>query len=147
MFCGTTFESTNFSLLVDGLSDVQSIPALRSLQGFFFVGVLILCSAGQQFQNVSLHHRVVAETLEPFDIRLSPKPGELSFRVMSHIEFRLLDCAVQVALTPQILDYTSITVCAKSAGVCRHAAGEQRAHLFHQSISKVFLSALVDARV
>src|SRR2546423_2796462 len=99
MFCGTTFESTNFSLLVDGLSDAQSIPALRSLQGFFLLMALILCSAGQQFQDVSLHRRVVAETLDPFDIRLAPKPGELPLRVMSHVQFCLLDCAGQVAFT------------------------------------------------
>src|SRR6185295_4585862 len=99
MFCGTTFESTNFSLLDGGLSDAQSIPALRSLQGFFSLSVLIFWSAGQQFQNALLHHGVVAETIHPFDTRLAPKPGELSLRVMSHVEFRLLDCAGQIALT------------------------------------------------
>src|SRR6266705_3346003 len=51
------------------------------------------------------------KAIDPGDPRLSPKPRSLAFRIMPHVEFGLLDCAFQTALSSQILDHATIAMC------------------------------------
>src|SRR5437868_14610773 len=66
---------------------------------------------------------------------------------MTHVEFRLLDCAFQGPLSIQVFDDAPVSMSAQRAGVRRYAFIEKSPHLVNQSIGKVGVCSLVDALV
>ena len=69
----------------------------------------------------------------------------MPLRIMTHVEFGLLDCAFQGSLSMQIFDDAPVSVRAKRARVAGHFLVEQGAHLLNQSIGKVFVCSPVNA--
>jgi hypothetical protein len=55
----------------------------------------------------------LAKTVKPLNIPFMAKPCQLPFCVVAHIELGLLDGAVEVAESLEILDDAAVTVCAE----------------------------------
>ena len=61
-------------------------------------------------ENVSLNARIVAEAVEPFDVRFMPEPSQLPLRVMTNVKLCLFDRAKEVTLTSEMLNHPPVTV-------------------------------------
>src|ERR1043165_2703616 len=108
---------------------------------------LALLSEAEPRSDFFLHARVFAEAFDPLDVRLASEPGELSLGVVAHVEFGLLDGALERASALQVFDDAAVAVraeCARSGG---HAAREQASDFFDQAGAEMCLRPLVDAPV
>jgi hypothetical protein len=101
----------------------------------------------QGFENRLFRDFLVTETIEPGRAGFTAKPGQLPFSVVSDVLFCLLDCALYVAVSLEILHHPPVTMGAKCIRVRRHSLSQQTFNLLNQTGGEVFLSSLIDEPV
>src|SRR5260370_38816441 len=93
----------------------------------------------QATESFFLPLSVITKSLNPFDALLVTKPGQLTLRIMTHVELGLFDCTLKTSLTAQIFNHAPITMGAKRVRISRHAFIQQPTNFFDQSICKMLL--------
>src|SRR6266545_8358972 len=90
---------------------------------------------------------ILSEPFKPFGPRFTAKPGQLSLRIVPHIEFCLFDSALEIAFAFEVFNDAPVAVRAERIRICGHALREKHFDFLHQARSKVLFRTFIDALV